>query len=62
MNKSTTPGVRRLIARGSILEAFDDGGLATTVVANDDSYWGEELDDGYLLVVKRAYSTDREFV
>jgi hypothetical protein len=60
--KGTSPSIRRLLARRCILEALDDGRLAAAVVANDDSYWREELDDGDLFVVERPNPSNSELV
>jgi hypothetical protein len=62
MDECSPTSVRRLVSGRGILEALDDSGLAAAVVSNDHSYWGKELDDGNLFVVKRPDAPDREFV
>lgn len=62
VDECSPTSVRRLVSGRGILKALDNGGLAAAVVSNDHGYWGKELDDGNLFVVKRPDAANREFV
>lgn len=58
MDKGTPTRIWGLVACGCVLETFDNGRFPAAVVADDDGNWGEEFNDGYLLVVEGAYAAD----
>lgn len=62
MDERSPAGARRLVARGGVLEAFNDGGLSAAIVADYDGHRREELDHCNLLVVEGPDSTNCEFV
>ena len=60
--KGPSTCVWRLVTRSGVLEALDDRRLAAPVVAYDDRDGGEELDDGNVFVIERAYAPDSKLV
>ena len=49
MNESATLSIWRQIASHRVLEAFNYGGLPTSIMAHDHSEWLEKLDDIYFM-------------
>lgn len=62
MDERAPARIGRLVARGSILQTFDDRGFAGAIVADDDGDGGEEFDDGYLFVIEGTDTADGEFI
>ena len=78
VNEGSSSRVRRLFSGGRILEALDNSllkseldvsqdriltdGFPRSIMTNDHSDRTEKLDNRYLLVIERTYSTYREFI
>lgn len=62
MDECASARIRRLVARGCVFEAFNNGCLPAAIVTHDDCNWREELNDRDLFVVERTNSANSKLV